>query len=352
MRKSFVSVMVICLGTLGIVCGGPSVLGHTLDFGPEEIVQAAGSDLRVLGYSVPSYVDFNNDGRKDLVVGEGGAGSLGKVRVYLNEGTAAAPQFSGFSYVQSEGGDLVVPAIGCLGAFPRVAYFDADRRKDLVVGQADGTVKVFVNVGSDDQPTFDGGTLLEAGVAGGKTPIDVGHRATLDLTDFDNDGARDLVMGAYDGKIHLYLNQGTDVAPDFAGETILPDLAGDLLVPSGRSSPVLSDLDGDGKKDLLTGNSSGQILLYGNQGTDPAPSFSTFGRVTSAGVAIDLAGDPRSRPFVTDFTGDGLADLLVGAVDGKVHLYQGVPEPASVWLLAMGAVGVLTWVLVRRRRGR
>ena len=51
---------------------------------------------------------------------------------------------------------------------------------------------------------------------------------------------------------------------------------------------------------------------------------------------------PRSRPFITDWTDDGLPDLLVGAGDGKIHLFQGIPEPASLSLLAIAGV-VLLW---------
>jgi hypothetical protein len=100
---------------------------------------------------------------------------------------------------------------------------------------------------------------------------------------------------------------------------------GDLVVPFQRSSPEFLDLDGDGKRDLLTGNTNGELLFYSNAGTAVGPNFSGYSLVKSAGVPIDLPGSPRSRPFVCDWTGDGLLDVLIGAGDGKVHLYQGVP---------------------------
>lgn len=208
----------------------------------------------------------------------------------------------------------------------------------------------YLNVGTEQSPAFDGGTLLEFGPAGSKDPIDVGYRATVAVTDWDHNGVQDLLLGAYDGKFHLYLNTGTNAAPDFLEETILEGPGGPLIAPSWRSSPVVMDLDGDGRKDLLAGNTDGQILLYRNQGTDNTPSFSAYHDVTADGVAIDLPGSPRSRPSVADWTGDGLPDLLVGAGDGKVHLFQSVPEPASFVLLATAGIGVLSWHI--RRRGR
>lgn len=308
-----------------------------LNLGPEELVQADGNDIQVPGYSVPSFVDWNNDNLKDLVIGEGGGFGDAKVRVYLNVGTESEPKFSDYFYVQSNGSDLTCPASGCLGCFPRVYYWDADDRKDLLVGQADGTVKIFLNIGTDSDPVFDAGQLIKVGSDGEN--LDVEARATPTLLDWNNDDMTDLVVGAIDGRIHIYLNCGCSggVPPTFyytnpTGIFAQED-GSDLVVPSKRSSPVIIDLDGDGNKDLLTGNTDGQLLFYRNVGTDAKPSFSGYSLVESSGVPIDLPGSPRSRPFVCYWTGDGhfgpidaYPDVLIGAGDGKVHLYRGIPE--------------------------
>ena len=83
-----------------------------LNLGPEELVEAGGTDIDVPGYSVPSFVHWDDDGLEDLVVGEGSGTYTAKVRVYLNTGTASDPQFSTFSYAQSDGSDLTVPGEG------------------------------------------------------------------------------------------------------------------------------------------------------------------------------------------------------------------------------------------------
>jgi hypothetical protein len=215
-----------------------------------------------------------------------------------------------------------------------VDYWDEDECKDLLVGQAGGKIQIFLNIGTDEEPTFNGGTYLRTG----NRVIDVGSRATPTVVDWNNDGAKDLVVGAYDGKIHVFINSNSDeiVPPSFdyssAKGAIVQELRNDLVVPSRRSSPEIIDLDGDGKIDILTGNTEGELLLYNNIGTDSKPRFYDYVLVEANGNRIDLPGKSRSRPFVCYWTGDGhfgpidvYPDVLVGASDGKVRLYRGMP---------------------------
>ena len=349
--------VVACLACLHF---GEVAARGALTLGPAQAVQASGSDLLVPGYAVPTYADWDNDGRMDLIVGEGGSGHEGYVRVYLNTGTAAAPQFAGYSHATTAAGPWVTyignecGTCGCLGTFPRVVYWDPDGKKDLLIGQPDGEVAVFLNVGTDASPLFDSGSLVTVGPSGSKVNVDVGLRATPTLADWDNDGDDDLIVGAYDGKIHVFNNTaGSGNTPDFDANFVAQDSGGDLVVPAVRSSPEFVDLTGDGLKDILTGDTNGQLLLYPNVGTAASPSFSGYSLVSAGGSAIDLPGDCRSRPFVCDWTGDGLIDVLVGdgefitttSREGHVYIYEGIPEPASLSLLAVGAA-----VLFRRRR--
>lgn len=296
-----------------------------LNLGPEEIVQASGSDIVIGYYSVPSFVDWNNDDIRDLVIGN----SYGFVIVYLNVGTQSNPQFSGYFYVQSDGSSLQVTPGGCLGAFPRVVYWDADERKDLLVGNSPGEVTIFLNNGTEETPTFDGGTRLQVGPSGSKSNIDVGSRACSSAVDWNSDGKKDLVVGALDGLIHLFINEGTDTSPDFITQTYAQNDGINLDVPSDRSSPDILDLDGDGNKDLITGNTDGQLLFYSNAGSDEDPNFSGYVVVEADGVPI-YDEDTRSRPYVCYWTDDAYLDVIIGSSDGKVHLYQGIPEPGDL----------------------
>ncbi len=309
-----------------------------IDLGPEEFIQADGGDIVVPGYSFPSFEDWNNDGLRDLIVGEGGGGSPGKVRVYLNVGIESDPCFVSYFYAQANGADLTCAGQGCMGCFPRVVYWDEDVHKDLLVGLADGTVKIFLNIADDNEPAFDAGTLVRAG-SDDAYVVNVGARATPTLVHWNDDGMLDLVVGGLDGLIHVYENCGCggEIPPHFyfspAKGFSVQAVGGDLTVLSGRSSPEIVDLDGDGTKDLLSGNTNGQILFYKNTGTNSSPEFTTYTFVQSAGMAIDLPSTLRSRPSACHWTGDGTFgpkdgywDLLVGYGDGKVRLYRGLPK--------------------------
>jgi hypothetical protein len=211
-----------------------------------------------------------------------------------------------------------------MGLFPRVVDADKDGRKDLLIGEAEGTLRLYHNINTDDDPRFDGGTPLQVGSPGAKVDIDVGGRPTPAVVDWNNDGRRDVVAGAIDGRIHLFINEGTDSEWDFRIEQYIQEDGSDMIVPTLRSSPAIADMDGDGRKDLLAGNTEGQLLLHRNIGSDGAPAFSGYIPLESDSVAIDLPGALRSRPSVCDWDADCVRDILVGYGDGLVRLYRGM----------------------------
>lgn len=303
---------------------------NIFDLGPEEIVNVNGFNIDVGTYSVPSLADWNNDGLLDLIVGTG----YGYIRIYLNSGTYLEPQFSFNAaqsfYARSGTENLRCTPSGCMGCFPRVVYWNDDDKKDLLVGQSDGTIKIFININTDEDPIFDYGTNLKVG-PDGYDEIDVGKRATPSLVDWNNDGLKDLVCGAIEGKINIFLNEGTDTEPAFHTCSFAVDPnQKTIYVPGGRSSPEVFDLNFDGKKDILTGNTDGQLLLYLNVGTDKDPVFAEYKPVDANGIVIDLEDNPRSRPSICYWDSDGYPDVLIGAYDGNIHLYRCKRVPADL----------------------
>lgn len=312
-----------------IVVDAPAVVpeiftvGATPELGPEQRLTAGGTEIQVPSYSVPVLADWNADGRPDLLVGEKLDTVSGKVRVYLNSGTAAASVYGSFFYVQAAGSDLTVPASGCQGAYPRFHDWNQDGRKDLLIGLTNGTIRLYLNTGTAANPSFGDSSTIQAGAPGAKVGIDVGDRAAFDVADWNEDGAVDLVVGALDGKVRVYLNRQTAGEPDLDAPIVVQEGSSDLLVPSGRSSVDVHDFNQDGRKDLVVGNTDAQVIFYPNKGTDAAPAFDGHE------ILVMIAGGSRSRPYVADFNANGVPDVLVGNVDGLVRGYLCSPGVAD-----------------------
>ena len=63
-------------------------------------------DVRI-GHLVPCVTDWNDDGKKDMIVGQFDGG---KIRLYLNHGTDSKPEFGDFKYLHAGGKQISLPA--------------------------------------------------------------------------------------------------------------------------------------------------------------------------------------------------------------------------------------------------
>ena len=99
------------------------------DLAPPVLLCAAGRPIDVTtGHAAPWVMDFDGDGVRDLLVGEFGEGSFpvdrlpddeqirklecaeGKLRIYRNIGTDAAPRYDGYEYLKAGGEHASMPA--------------------------------------------------------------------------------------------------------------------------------------------------------------------------------------------------------------------------------------------------
>ena len=71
-------------------------------------------------------------------------------------------------------------------------------------------------------------------VEDGGVPIDVGNYGSPAMYDWDQDGAKDMILGQFSqGKIRLYLNTGPDSAPEFDGYTFFQSGGNDITLSYG-----------------------------------------------------------------------------------------------------------------------
>jgi hypothetical protein len=203
-----------------------------------------------------------------------------------------------------------------------------DGKKDILTGENSGNIRIYLNTGTDAAPAFSGYTLLQ--VAG--STFDSGYYSWIHVTDWNNDTLPDVLCGESYGTIYLLLNEGKPGAPLFNSTRKLMSGSATLDVGS-RSSPTVVDWNGDGKKDLLSGNSSGQIYYFENTGTDSDPVFGGFTPLYVGGSLLDVGYD--AHPDVADWNNDGVMDIITGEFYGNVLYFEAMgPMSADATLIS------------------
>ena len=136
------------------------------------------------------------------------------------------------------------------------------------------------------------------------------------MVDWDEDGKKDLIVGNEGNEIRVYLNSGTNAAPVFTTHTIV--ITNSNLF---RCSPEVYDLNRDGKKDLIAGESGGYVYFYENIGTNASPSFQGLGERLKLDDGTDLKVSSGAHIDLMDWDGNGSMDLLIGDYDAYLTLF-------------------------------
>ena len=271
--------------------------------------------------AIPVLADLSGDGLKDLIVGNYGyyttAGNYrSQLAYYENTGSATKPEFT---LIDTNFANLAAISSLPLSLHPAFADLDADGDLDMIIGDSDGKLHRFKNIGTVSTPNF---VLVEPEIGG----IDVGSFATTALYDLAGNGMYDLVVGERDGNLNFIENNGTTGDPSF--QSIGNSNFGNVDVKSnqiniGHSAPTF--FQDQGITQLLVGNYSGQIYHYididNNLGGNFTAVDSTLGDIFNGGFAV---------PAIHDLNANGNLDLLVGNTAGGVQYFHGTHATFSI----------------------
>lgn len=208
--------------------------------------------------------DVTGDGLADLIIGGNGhylpgTTKISRLNLYKNTGSATQPEFT---LLEQDYLNMSVLTNYGLALSPALADMDADGDLDLWVGDGNGRLYYFTNGAG-------AGNMAQYTYTYPFNNIFVGQDAKPCIRDVSGDGLPDLLVGEQNNELNLFVNTGTKTNPVFGN---VPDQKnfGQLFSTTDFNTfnNSIAPFYHDGKKMAYIGFEDGRLSLYEWEG-DP-----------------------------------------------------------------------------------
>lgn len=245
--------------------------------------------------------DIDGDGKPEVVMGCGQ-----NIYAWHRDGTEVR---NGDSNPATNGVFAVIGGSYCYSS-PALADLDGDGKLDIIIGSADSKVHAFKYTGAEVK----GWPYLIGGIVTGSAAVG----------DIDLDGHLEVVVPCTNNNLYCLSDSGT-IKPGWP-------VAIRLDRTSRSPSPALADLDGDGYLDVIEASTDGYIRALSRTGAN----LSGWSNVRYAALYAVGAGSSESSPIVADVNGDGKLEVLEGAEDANFYGFNFDGTPLAGFPIRLG----------------